>query len=158
MFPKVFGCLEHTNNCFFFPYRGQNDRNETKLTCTRGFRPGVLAKRRFLRLNGHQKGGLLKKQTWEGGVLGLFVPSWGLTCLERPSWTPPSSPPSPPKTARRVSVNISASVEDVVVKPQVCCIRSFDKNFHFQKWEQGTGNGEWGLIYCHSLYWEANLY
>ena len=23
---------------YFFPYRGQNDRNETKLTCTRGFR------------------------------------------------------------------------------------------------------------------------
>ena len=22
----------------FFPYRGQNDRNKTKLTCTRGFR------------------------------------------------------------------------------------------------------------------------
>ena len=36
MFLKVLGCLEHTNN--FFPYRGQNDRNETKLTCNRGFR------------------------------------------------------------------------------------------------------------------------
>ena len=23
---------------YFFPYRGQNDRNETKLTCNRGFR------------------------------------------------------------------------------------------------------------------------
>ena len=38
MFLKVFGCLKHTNNCYFFPYRGQNDRNETKLTCNRGFR------------------------------------------------------------------------------------------------------------------------
>ena len=39
MFLKVFGCLEHTNNCnIFFPYRGQNGRNETKLTCNRGFR------------------------------------------------------------------------------------------------------------------------
>ena len=38
-FLKVFGCLEHTNNCFiFFRYRGQNDRNETKLTFNRGFR------------------------------------------------------------------------------------------------------------------------
>ena len=23
---------------YFFPYRGQTDRNETKLTCNRGFR------------------------------------------------------------------------------------------------------------------------
>ena len=39
MFLKVFGYLEHTNNYYiFFPYRGQNDRNETKLTCNRGFR------------------------------------------------------------------------------------------------------------------------
>ena len=39
MFLKVFGCLEHYNNCdIFFPYYGQNDRNETKLTGNRGFR------------------------------------------------------------------------------------------------------------------------
>ena len=38
MFPKVFGCLEHTNNCYIFSIRGQNDRNKTKLTYTRGFR------------------------------------------------------------------------------------------------------------------------
>ena len=39
MFLKVFGCLEHYNNrYFFFPYYGQNDRNETKLTGNRGFR------------------------------------------------------------------------------------------------------------------------
>ena len=38
MFPKVFGCLEHTSNCFNFSCRGQNDQNETKITCIRGFR------------------------------------------------------------------------------------------------------------------------
>ena len=56
MFHKVFGFLEHTNNCYIFSISFQNDRNETKLTCDRGFRwiagstsidsirrPGVLA-------------------------------------------------------------------------------------------------------------------
>ena len=56
MFHKVFGFLEHTNNCYIFSISFQNDRNETKLTCNQGFRwiagstsidlirrPGVLA-------------------------------------------------------------------------------------------------------------------
>ena len=38
MFPKVFRCLEHSNNCFIFSISGPNDRTKTNLTCTRGFR------------------------------------------------------------------------------------------------------------------------
>ena len=34
----MFGYLEHTNNCYIFSISGQNDWNETKLTCNRGFR------------------------------------------------------------------------------------------------------------------------
>ena len=34
-----FRCLDHTDIFFFFlPFQGQNDRNNIKLTCTRGFR------------------------------------------------------------------------------------------------------------------------
>ena len=39
MFPKMFRCLAHSNNCsIFFPYRGPNDQTKTNLTCTRRFR------------------------------------------------------------------------------------------------------------------------
>ena len=99
-------------------------------------------KRRSHRINGHQKGSLPKKQKWEREFTGTLHPSevsLGLRDLADQHPTPSS-----PVNGRRDSANISASVQDVVVKPHVCCIRSFDKDFYYQKQERGTGNGERG--------------